>query len=220
MNPVKYPRTPHLAWSQGAGSDDVHLPDDSRLRDGPLVVTEKMDGENTSLYGPPEFHMHARSLDSRHHPSRSWVKQLHARIMHRIPEGWRVCGENLFARHSIGYRDLPDYFLAFSVWTEQNQCLDWDATLSFCADLGLHTVPELLRTRWDAPAFQSLPDSLARWDPERMEGFVVRTHAGFRYADFALHTAKWVRKGHVQTDTHWMHQTLHPNHLAEVQPPT
>lgn len=38
---------------------------------GPVVITEKMDGENTTLYRDG---LHARSLDSRHHPSRNWVK--------------------------------------------------------------------------------------------------------------------------------------------------
>jgi hypothetical protein len=33
------------------------------------------------------------------------------------------------------------------------------------------------------------------------------------------HTAKWVRKNHVQTDFHWMHQSVQPNHLAEAGEP-
>lgn len=215
MNPIKYPRTPHLPWSPGMGADDVSLPEGSRLYKNPLVVTEKMDGENTTLYGPPGFHMHARSLDSRHHPSRSWVKQLHARIMHQIPEGWRICGENLFARHSIAYHNLPSYFLVFSVWDENNECLDWETTRQFCDNLSLHTVPELIRTHWDDPAFAALPESLPQWNAGRMEGFVVRSEGGFPYSEFALHTAKWVRKNHVQTDSHWMHQAVRPNQLAD-----
>jgi hypothetical protein len=96
----KYPRTPHLPWSPGASPDDLFLESLDCFRDQDVVVTEKLDGENTTLY--PEG-LHARSIDSRHHPSRDWVKSLHGAVRHLIPAGFRVCGENLFARHSIAY---------------------------------------------------------------------------------------------------------------------
>lgn len=93
---VHYPRTPHLPWSPGASSDDVRVGDLSGLAGREVVVTEKLDGENTTLYADG---LHARSLDSAHHPSRAWVKALQGRIGPAIPQGWRVCGENLYARH-------------------------------------------------------------------------------------------------------------------------
>ena len=85
-----------------------------------VVVTEKLDGENTTMYTD---YIHARSLDSHHHPSRDWVKQLHGEIGYKIPVGWRVCGENMYARHSIVYYDLTTYFYGFSIWDETNTAL-------------------------------------------------------------------------------------------------
>lgn len=96
-----YPRTPHLPWSPGASSDDVRLtgrPGLAGLTGSEVVVTEKMDGENTTLYADG---LHARSLDSAHHPSRARVEALQGRVGPRILAGWRICGENVFARHSI-----------------------------------------------------------------------------------------------------------------------
>jgi len=130
---VHYPRTPHLPWSPGASADDVRA---GRLA-GPtgreVVVTEKLDGENTTLYADG---LHARSPDSAHHPSRAWVKALHGRIARLIPPGWRVCGENVYARHSIPYEDLESWFHAFSVW-DGDRCLDWDSTVRFARRLGV-----------------------------------------------------------------------------------
>src|SRR5690606_15864545 len=105
-----YPRTPHLPWSPGASPDDVRAGDLSGLLGREVVVTEKLDGENTTLYADGS---HARSLDSGHHPSRTWVKALQGRIGRLIPPGWRVCGENLYARHSIAYPSLAGYFYGF-----------------------------------------------------------------------------------------------------------
>ncbi|TDQ46138.1 RNA ligase family protein [Actinorugispora endophytica] len=192
---VHYPRTPHLPWSPGASSDDVRAPDLSGLAGREVVVTEKLDGENTTLY--PDG-LHARSLDSAHHPSRARVKALHGRIAHAIPPGWRVCGENLHARHSIAYRELESWFYAFSVW-DGDRCLDWDRTARFARRLGVPVPPVLWRGVFDERALRAL-----RTDPARQEGYVVRTVEGFGYGEFARRVAKWVRRGHVRTDDHWM----------------
>lgn len=38
-----------------------------------------------------------------------------ANISGQIKDGMRICGENMFAVHSIKYDKLPSYFLGFSV---------------------------------------------------------------------------------------------------------
>jgi predicted kinase len=201
-----YPRTRHLPWSPGATADDVRVTDLSGLRGREVVVTEKLDGENTTLYRDG---LHARSLDSAHHPSRAWVKALQGRIGHHIPEGWRVCGENMFARHSIAYDDLDSYFYGFSVWDERGRCLDWDRTVLFVRRLGIPVPRVLWRGTLDEKALRALKS-----DPARQEGYVVRTTDGFAAEEFGQRVAKWVRAGHVRTDTHWMHAAVVPNGLG------
>ena len=46
------------------------------------------------------------------------------------------------------------------------------------------------------------------------EGFVVRNKESFDYADFSKNVVKYVRKNHVQTDTHWMHAEIVKNELC------
>ncbi|MGW0939199.1 RNA ligase family protein [Streptomyces sp. NPDC002666] len=203
-----YPRTPHLPWSPGATSDDVRLADLAGLTGSEVVVTEKLDGENTTLYADG---LHARSLDSAHHPSRGWVKALQGRVGPRIPAGWRICGENMFARHSIPYEDLASHFYGFSVW-DGEVCLDWDLSVDFLRDLGIPTPPVLWRGVFDARAEKALralkPDTL------RQEGYVVRPAESFPAVAFKRRVAKWVRPGHVTTDTHWMHAAVVENGLG------
>ncbi|MFF3862762.1 RNA ligase family protein [Streptomyces sp. NPDC002209] len=204
-----YPRTPHLPWSPGAAADDVRARGLAGLAGREVVVTEKLDGENTTLYADG---LHARSLDSGHHPSRAWVKGLQSRIGAGIPAGWRVCGENLYARHSIPYEDLDSWFHGFSVWDGEH-CLDWDRTVSFLHGLGVPTPRVLWRGVFDERALRRL-----RLDTARQEGYVVRTVAGFTRADFGRYVAKWVRVGHVQTDTHWMYAQVVANGLGPQAP--
>ncbi len=208
---VKYPRTRHLPNSPGASEDDEHLCDFSALRAGDVVLTEKMDGENTTI---GRGYVHARSLDSQAHPSRTWVRALAGRLSPDLPDGMRVCGENLYARHSIGYRDLPDYFLVFNIW-QGDLCLDWDSTREWTGLLGLTTVPVLYRG-----PFPEDPVGIWRSDPDS-EGFVVRTARSFNRSEFGTHVAKWVRAGHVTTGQHWMTAPVVPNRLKfPVERPT
>jgi hypothetical protein len=50
-----------------------------------------------------------------------------------------------------------------------------------------------------------------------MEGYVVRVTAAIPYADFGRKVAKWVRRGHVQTDQHWLSQPVEPNGLKRQE---
>lgn len=205
---VKYPRTRHLPNSPGAGEDDVFLSAFTDLAAGDVVLTEKMDGENTTI---GSGYIHSRSLDSQFHPSRSWVRALAGRLWPELPDGMRICGENLYARHSVGYDNLPTYFLVFNIW-QAEVCLDWDTTLEWLQLLGLQSVPVLYRGPLvDAEQLHKI------WQSERnalsSEGFVVRSAQAFDRADFSTRVAKWVRRGHVQTDQHWMHAPIIPNRL-------
>lgn len=209
MTRYKYPRTYHMPFSPGATDDDKVLPSLSPWHGQEVVVTLKMDGENTSLY-PDGFH--ARSLDSRHHPSRDWLARFHAGFAHDIPVGWRICGENLYARHSLFYDELPSYFLGFSAWDEHNICLSWDDTLVVFDQLGVFPVPMLWRGVFEQRTVENLCKTL---NPHTQEGLVMRLADEFAYADFSQSVAKWVRSAHVQTDAHWMHSAIVPNRLRD-----
>ncbi len=193
---VKYSRTYHMHWSPGGTDDDRYHRNDVEWRGKRVIVTEKMDGENTTMY---RDHIHARSVDSGSHPTRTWVKNYWAQIAHEIPEGWRVCGENLYAKHSIGYADLPSYFMGFSVWNEKNYCLPWDETLEIFGLLGVTPVRTLFDGIYDYEAITDIP-----FNSVRQEGYVVRIADGFSYGEFRKYVGKYVRLGHVQTTKHWM----------------
>jgi hypothetical protein len=208
-NWVKYPRTHHLPWSEGVNDDDRVLPSLEAFQEQRVIVTEKMDGENTTLY---RDYTHARSVDGRGHPSRNWVKQFWSRMSADIPEGWRVCGENLYARHSIQYDELPTYFMGFSIWNERNVCLSWDETLEWFALMGVTPVPVLYDGPFDQEVIQRLWSTK---NPERSEGYVVRLASAIGYGEFRQKVGKFVRRGHVQTAKHWMYgQRMEPNGLA------
>jgi hypothetical protein len=215
---VKYPKTMHLPWSPGLQNDDRRIESLERFKNMEVVVTEKMDGENATLY---RDHYHARSLDSRHHPSRDWIKAFHGQIKNNMPQNLRICGENMYAKHSIGYNDLPSYFLGFSAWVhdkceDKQICLSWDDTLEFFEILDITPVQEIWRGPWEQ--FEAHHERIDEMVLETgKEGYVVRITDAFDDSAFKYFVAKFVRKGHVQTDEHWMQAEIIPNKLKDTQ---
>lgn len=213
---VKFPKIAHLPWSEGidARTDLVMSENQAKTSfDGQdIVVTEKVDGENTSMYSD---YLHARSLGGRPHPSRSWVKNLHSRIAHEIPEGWRICGENVFAEHSIHYKELPSFFLVFAIYNERNACLSWDETTEYAGILGLSVVPVLYRGLYDQAAIRECYSGKSTFQGSAQEGYVVRVASLVPWRLHRHSFAKFVREGHSQTSHGWMHKVVTPNELAK-----
>jgi len=208
-NLVKYPRTYHLPWSSGISDDDKVLKDVTHFTGKVIVMSEKMDGENTTM---SKNYIHARSVDSIHHPSRDWVKRFWSTIRMHIPEGFRICGENMYAKHSIFYENLCSYFLGFSVW-ENDKCLSWAETLEWFELLGISSVPVLYVGIYDEERIKSI------WEKNNKdkEGYVIRIADSFNYNEFKESVAKYVRKDHISTDDHWMYRTIVPNKLGKLR---
>lgn len=200
---TKYPSTWHLPWSENYKDTTDRVLDNADHFEGKhVIITEKMDGENTTMYGVTGK-CHARSLDSAYHESRSDVRRVAGEVAYQIPPGYRVCGENMFAKHSIHYKNLDALFLVFSVWSDDNRCLSWRDTQKFCDTLSLKTVPVLYQGMWT----RSIHDEI-ELDERAQEGYVIRLSGEFDFEDFGVSLAKYVRKNHVQTSEHWLRQQL------------
>lgn len=206
---VKYPRTFHAPWSPGISDDDRVLKSVEQFEGRQVVVFDKLDGENTTMYTD---HIHARSINSGGHPSRDWVKAFHAQIQGEIPWGWRICGENMFAEHSIKYDNLKTYLYGFAIWNDKNELLSWDETLEWFELLGIIPCPILYEDIYD---YNTIRDLEKNMNFTKQEGYVMRIRDGFHYRDFRKYVGKYVRKGHIQTAKHWMiGQKVIPNGLA------
>jgi ATP-dependent RNA circularization protein (DNA/RNA ligase family) len=179
----------HLPWSPGLQRDDRIIESLDGLDGQEVIVTEKLDGENTSMYRDT---IHARSIDGRYHVSRDWVKSPWAQTcMSRLSPGSRICGENVFAQHSIKYDDLETYFYGFSYW-DSDKCFSWDHTLTLFDHFGITPVKTLWRGMFSETAMHEIESQL---DLDRQEGYVVRRADNFEMQNFPNVVAKYVRKG-------------------------
>lgn len=207
---IKYPRTYHLPWSNLL-KDDRMMKDDSNFQGKRVIVTLKMDGENTTMYND---HIHARSLDSASHETRKWVKGYWSRISYLIDENMRICGENLYAVHSIKYDDLNTYFQLFSIWID-NKCLSWDETVEYAGIIGTEMVPVIYDGIYDKEA---IIKAFSKYESTN-EGYVIRIADEFTYMDFKKSVGKFVRPEFRQvvnnSHGHWISKKVETNKLKK-----
>lgn len=191
---VKYPRTFLLPWSGSSDDGERTLSSMEPFSGSRVIVTEKMDGENVTLY---RDYIHIRGVATHEHFTRAWINEFWQRLRVKIPKGWRICGEYLYATHTVAYEKLPSYFLGFSVWDDTNTCLAWDATSEFLRSLGIITVPTLYDGPYDKESVHSAWEQAKR---EQSEGYVLRVAGPIEYRDFRKAVGKFVRPGYSQSD--------------------
>jgi len=237
MQRYKYPRIKHFPFSQHITTDDKRATKkeiNTWFDNKEIIVTEKMDGENSNLY---RDYIHARTTGYSDHPSRHWLKGLWGQIKYNIPEGWRICGENVFAEHSIHYLNLSSYFLVFNIFNADNVCISWDETVDMTENLGLSTVPVLFRGKWNEDEVQKCYKGFSTFTGSydvksfnihnmRMpaqEGYVARISDSIQFPkkvenqrDIFEGIAKFVRKNHVTTDEHWLNKPIVKNELKDA----
>lgn len=165
---------------------------------------------NCSMYN--DF-IHARSINSGSHPTRNWVKGLWSRISYMIDENMRICGENLYAVHSIKYENLESYFMLFSIWID-NKCLSWEETIEYAQILNLNIVPVIYKGIYDK---NKIISSFEKYKNTN-EGYVIRLADEFNYGDFRKSVAKFVRPEFRQvvnnSHGHWISKKIEVNNLV------
>lgn len=202
---VKYHRTFHLPFSESKTDDDRTLKNVNHYEGKEVVVTLKMDGEQSHIYSDGYFH--ARSIDGLPHHTQSFVRNLASKIGYELPPGWRISGENLYAKHSIKYENLESWFLMFALWDEKNICLSWDTVTEWASLLDLKTPKVIFRGIFDE---ERVRESFEPYKKEH-EGYIVRLTESYPYGAAKYSIAKYVRKNHIQTSNHWKYERIEIN---------
>lgn len=201
----KYNRTYHLPWSPGSTNDDRVSDCVDILINKEIIITEKLDGENT---GMSDDGVYARSHAV--FTTSDWsreVRRIHElKVKGQIGDDMFIFGENMEGIHSIEYTNLDSYFYIFGI-RNGKIWISWDQVEEYSYLLDIPTVPVLFKGIVNSEVeLRSLVNGLVG-DPSELgglrEGVVVRTSDMFHDNEFKYNVMKWVRKDHVQTDNHW-----------------
>lgn len=220
---VRFPHTPHLLWlGPGAPRGDKLL--DRALAEsffrGPVPVEEKVDGANLGVSLDDAGVLRARSrgghVDAHSHPPfaplRRWLGAHADGLAEALGPGLMLFGEWCRAVHSVEYRALPDWFLAFDVYDRATGRF-WAAGRrdELCASLGISTVPLLGAGVLGRAGLLALVGR-STLGAATGEGIYVRREA----AGELVARAKVVRAEFQQAiGDHWSGRLLRLNRLAE-----
>lgn len=232
---TKYPRTPHLFGSKGT-DDDKHLGEAEStafIADDSLIVEEKIDGTNVGIHfsnsGEMVLQCRGHLITEGMHPQYDLFKQWAAVKRHllegRFENRYILFGEWVYARHSIHYQRLSHYFFEFDIYDKtEDAFLDLKCRLDLLAGLGIQTVPVVhtgsigrddLAGLIGPSEFDSrFENPLTGCTDNLMEGLYLRTEAD----GVVTGRSKYVRPEFVEKikqSTHWQHQQMVPNQLAE-----
>jgi len=188
------------------------------LLGGTVTITEKVDGANVGIVRHKDtFKLQKRGslVDMSEHEQFNFFKawsQLNQDKLMQIPEGTVLYGELMYAKHTVFYDKLPDYFLAFA-WVDRKtdefkHRMDME---ELCDKIGLATTPFICQGHYDkTELFDLIPDPSA-CGSEPAEGIVVWNHRnGMK--------GKVVREEFVKNmedDGHWIHKQVTRNLLAK-----
>ena len=117
----------------------------------------------------------------------------------------------MFAIHSIVYNKLTDYFYIFNIFdTENNEWLSWEEVKKESDRCNFKYVDVLFEGKTNIKdlkllLFESLKNNIYGGV---CEGFVIRKKERFKSEEFSESLMKFVRNGHVQSDSHWKNNWL------------
>ena len=250
---IKYPRTPHLEGSRlQKGDEDLSQIPFTIIKDKYIVVEEKVDGANTGIsFNDGELLLQSRghfltggNRERHYNLFKQWANNYKYELYEVLGERYIMYGEWLYAKHSIYYDNLPNYFLEFDIYDKENKVfLSTDRRKELIKNLDVKSVPVLA-----AGKFKKLDDVLKylknsnyitenhrenlknealkyNQDIDRvfketentmlMEGLYIKVEENGEVVD----RMKYVRYSFLQTveesSTHWLDRTIIPNKLGD-----
>lgn len=220
---VKFPSTPHLLW---LGSEPLRkekllsLAEAQELLSGPVVVEEKVDGANIGISFDPGGQLLVQNRGSSLEPGTGgqfarlwpWLVQRENSLIEALEDKLILFGEWCYARHSIRYTQLPDFFLAFDVLDKrERKFMSTFRRDRLVHDLCLATVPLVTKGVFSLDAIPFLIGRSSLYDGP-MEGIYIRQEC----ERWLVSRAKVVRSEFVQQiNTHWSKQRLVHNRLRQ-----
>jgi hypothetical protein len=219
----KFPRTAHLPGSAGAISRAEKLLAPKlvmRILSEPVIVEEKVDGANLGIWFEPSGEYQVQNRGSilseirtqpQFGPLFGWLAQRRDQLFAQLGDQHILFGEWLFARHTVYYDHLPDFFLAFDLFDRaRGSFLARAARSEVCGRCGIAEVPCLYSgILGSMTELQKLLGN-SKLTNGPAEGVYVRLER-----DGLLEVrAKFVRRGWVSdSEEHWSHRPLEKNRL-------
>lgn len=200
--PPPYPRTPHLWPTTQHPSRLVLSPVEAeRWLHEPVIVEEKLDGANVSLWWDDGVRVASRgglgSMDRAGQLGRlrALTAERTETLRGLLADGWVLYAEWLWLRHGVAYDRLPDWLVALDLWHPKRGFADVVTRDGRCAAAGVPLPPRLFDgVLGQRQTVLSLLAASHFSSTDPAEGLILRSRDGRR--------CKVVTSGFSQRDDH------------------
>jgi len=220
---LKFPSTPHIAALTGVDiRDDKVLSESERdiFLTHDLVVEEKVDGANLGISFDSEGNIRAQNRGGYLYPPGSgqwkklweWLTPRIDILFEHLTDRYILFGEWCYARHSLYYDRLPDWFLCFDLYDRQfGRFLSTTRRDSLIQTMRMAQVPIIAQGRFTFLEITKLPTQ-SSFTCQPAEGLYLR----YDRNDWLIQRAKLVRPAFIQSmESHWTRSGIQPNRLCQ-----
>lgn len=206
----KFPSTPYIeADSTVKRSDKILQADEvEKILNETIYIEEKIDGANLgiSFSDAGDLKLQNRGsyltvpFEGQWKPLKNWLLYRESRIFDYITNRYILFGEWCYARHSIYYNALPDWFIGFDLYDKkQEKFLSVKQRNRLLSKMEIEIIPLLGQGIY---SLEELPGFFgqSKYGGEKCEGIYIRQDQG----NYLKYRAKMVRREFKQNITeHW-----------------
>ncbi len=217
----KFPKTPHLAiLVDNIVRDDKVMSESERemfLRHE-LVIEEKIDGANLGISFDQDVHIQCQNRGAylqypytgQWKKLSEWLAPKADILFEKLTNRYILFGEWCYARHSVFYDRLPDWFLGFDIFDRGSlkflSCSGRDAVFR---DIGISGILVIKKGSFNLPELKRTL-SISCFSDNPAEGIYLR----FDQGDWLKQRAKLVRPEFMQSvGEHWSRKGIRANQL-------
>lgn len=187
-----------------------------KLLSGQVTILEKLDGANTAIIRHKNiFKLQKRGslIETSEHVQfqrlKDWSAINYEKIMN-IPKDTILYGEWMYAKHTVFYDKLPDYFIPFAWYDKKlNKYLNYKELKKRCDEIGLIVAPLLYQGAIDKMSLFDLIPNISNFGSEKAEGLVVWNYK--QQMRGKVVRAEFQKA--MDEDGHWMHKQITRNRL-------
>ena len=218
----KFPSTPHLATLPGVEiRDDKVLSaiERSALLARELTVEEKVDGANLGISFDSSGNVRAQNRggyltlpgSGQWRTLQNWLSLRADALFDTLIDRYILFGEWCYARHSVCYSRLPDWFLGFDIYDRRSgRFLSVTRRDALCRKMRIAQAPVITRGHFDFDELVRLLSKSALAD-QPAEGLYLRSDS----SKWLVQRAKVVRPDFLQSmEAHWSRSAIEPNRLS------
>jgi len=218
----KFPSTPHLTVPKGVRVRAEKVLNQDEIEgflSSEIVIEEKIDGANLGV----SFNQHGEiriqnrgsyltePYEGQWKTLRDWLNRKEDILFDLLTDKYILFGEWCYARHSIHYSKLPDWFIVFDVYSKNDlKFLSVDRRNTFIAGKDIKIVPLLGKGMY---SFNDLQGFFRKsmYSNAQSEGIYLRQDE----KGWLKTRAKMVRNSFIQSnEPHWSSRMIEPNYLS------